>query len=269
VSTYVAGLPMYDWPEVRAEVDALWSAIALRLVDAGIDAPAALTRFDRFEDLWTEPGLLIGETCGYNVATNLDGRVDVLGVLDHGVEGVAPGEYRSIIVARADDPAAGLAAFRDRTVAVNGVESWSGYASLVCEVAPLAVDGRFFGNLTVTGSHRASIVAVADGAADVAAIDAVAWQLALTHEPATDDLQVVALTDPVPAPPLVIGWAHQGLAVAVRTAVADAVASLGPEVRGPLDLYGFVERSTAEYRVLPERLAAAAAAGCTGLAGPS
>ena len=89
MSTYVAGLPMYDWPEVRAEVDALWSAIALRLVDAGIDAPAALTRFDRFEDLWTEPGLLIGETCGYNVATNLDGRVDVLGVLDHGVEGVA------------------------------------------------------------------------------------------------------------------------------------------------------------------------------------
>ena len=36
---WVAGLPMYDWPEVRDEVDALWSAIARRLGEAGVDAP--------------------------------------------------------------------------------------------------------------------------------------------------------------------------------------------------------------------------------------
>ncbi|HJL83677.1 MAG TPA: hypothetical protein QGF43_07230, partial [Acidimicrobiales bacterium] len=36
---WVAGLSMYDWPEVRDEVDALWSAIARRLGEAGVDAP--------------------------------------------------------------------------------------------------------------------------------------------------------------------------------------------------------------------------------------
>ena len=35
----VAGLPMYDWPEVRDAVDALWSAIVERLRANGIEAP--------------------------------------------------------------------------------------------------------------------------------------------------------------------------------------------------------------------------------------
>jgi hypothetical protein len=74
---------MYDWPEVRDEVDALWSAIGARLSDAGVDAPDALTRTDRFDDLWTHPGLLVGQACGLNVAEGLRGRVEVLGALGY------------------------------------------------------------------------------------------------------------------------------------------------------------------------------------------
>ena len=63
----VAGLPMYDWPEVHDAVDAVWAAIGGRLRDAGIDAPEGVWRPDRSEDLWTHPDLLIVETCGYQV----------------------------------------------------------------------------------------------------------------------------------------------------------------------------------------------------------
>jgi len=264
VNTYVASLSMYDWPEVRDEVDALWSAIGARLSDAGVDAPEALTRTDRFDDLWTHPGLLVGQACGLNVAEGLVGRVEVLGALDYGVEGCEPGDYRSVLVCRAGDaPDAGgdLADFRGRRVAFNGRTSWSGHGSLMATVAPLAEAGRFFGECHETGTHRDSIRLVAGGGADVAAIDAVAWHLALDHELAVDELRVFGHTDPTPAPPLITGWAHGHLVATVNEAVAAAVAGLGPEVRRPLDLYGYRVRPAADYQVIADRLAAAVAAG--------
>ena len=42
-------------------------------------------------------------------------------------------------------------------------------------------------------------------------------------------------------------------------AIGAAVASLGPDVRRPLDLYGFVERTTGDYQVLADLLDLAAA----------
>ena len=143
---------MYDWPEVHGAVDALWAAIYWGLRDAGIDAPEGVWRPDRPEDLWTHPDLLIGEICGYQIVNELRGRVEVLGVLDRGVDGCEPGDYRSVLVCRDDDPAVGLEDFRDRTVAVNDHRSQSGYGALVHEVAPLAVDGRFFDSEVTTGS---------------------------------------------------------------------------------------------------------------------
>jgi hypothetical protein len=37
MSTFIAALPMYDWPEVRPETDAEWAAIRDRLRKEGID----------------------------------------------------------------------------------------------------------------------------------------------------------------------------------------------------------------------------------------
>ena len=162
MSPYVAGLPMYDWPEVRDEVDALWTAVSIRLCDAGIEAPARLWRTEHKEDLWDHPELLVGECCGLSVVTTHHGRVEVLGALDRGIEGCGPGEYRSVLVCRAADPAADLTAFRGRPVAINEPDSQSGTGVLITGVAPLASAGRFFGEIVETGSHRASVRAVAE-----------------------------------------------------------------------------------------------------------
>ena len=247
---------MYDWPEVHGAVDALWAAIYWGLRDAGIDAPEGVWRPDRPEDLWTHPDLLIGEICGYQIVNELRGRVEVLGVLDRGVDGCEPGDYRSVLVCRDDDSAVGLEDFRDRTVAVNGHRSQSGYGALVHEVAPLAVDGRFFDSEVTTGSHRGSMRAVADGRADVAAIDEVSWRLGLDHEPVVDRLRIVAWTEPTPGVPLVTSWTNAGLRDRLNDAISTAVADLDVKVREPLHLYGYRPRPTSDYEVIAERQAA-------------
>ena len=47
-------LPMYDWPEARAEVDAQWSRIRGALWEQGVEAPAHLVR--RNADMPAVPG---------------------------------------------------------------------------------------------------------------------------------------------------------------------------------------------------------------------
>ena len=257
----VAGLPMYDWPEVRDTVDALWSAIVERLQANGIEAPDRVWRPTRSEELWAHPDLLVGETCGWQVVDELRGRIEVLGVLDRGVDGCEPGDYRSVVVCRNDDAINALEDLRGRMVAINGDRSQSGYGALLALFAPLAVSGRFFDTVVTSGSHRASLRAVAEGRADLTVVDEVCWRLGLDHEPAVDSLQIVAWTDPTPGLPLVTGWASAGLRDVLNEAISGAVAGLDVAVREPLHLYGYRIRPTSDYRVIADRLAAAAAVG--------
>ena len=256
MSSPVAGLPMYDWPEVRGPIDALWVAIADRLRPLGVDAPNHLWRPDDPYQLWTSPDLLVSDICGFPVAAGLRGRVEVLGALDHGVEGCPFGDYRSVLICRVDDPAEGLDGFARRRAVVNGADSHSGYGSLVATVAPLAGSGAFFEAVVASGSHRESIRAVAEGRADLGVVDDVSWRLGLDHEPGTDALRVLSVTKPAPAPPLVTGWSNVGLRDRLNEAISDAVNSLDVSVREPLHLYGYLVRPTSDYDVIAEDLAA-------------
>ncbi|MBD9446543.1 hypothetical protein [Rhizobium sp. RHZ01] len=51
----IAALPMYDWPEVRAETDAQWEQLRDELLFRGIDAPERLARTRK--DLPSNPEL--------------------------------------------------------------------------------------------------------------------------------------------------------------------------------------------------------------------
>ncbi|MFN3549646.1 MAG: PhnD/SsuA/transferrin family substrate-binding protein [Mesorhizobium sp.] len=134
----IAALPMYDWPEARAEVDAQWAAMRDRLRAAGIDAPDALCRRNAdmpavpggirdldgrllapdpatlppdeldLPTLWRHPDLLLAQTCwGPMNATFLRHRVLVVGQPDYSdVPGGAEVSYSSAILMRADDPGA-------------------------------------------------------------------------------------------------------------------------------------------------------------------
>jgi ABC-type phosphate/phosphonate transport system substrate-binding protein len=80
-----------------------------------------------------------------------------------------------------------------------------------------------------TGGHRTSIVAVANGQADVSAIDAVSFELARDCEPkALASLQIIHTTSSSPGTPMITARKHESLVPAMRRAFADAVATLDP-----------------------------------------
>jgi len=103
MSEWIAALPMYDWPERRAEVDAEWAAIRDRLRAAGIDAPEALTRADDLHAQWRSPNLLIGQTCWGPMDCGIADHVQVLAHPSYdGIEGGQGEFYSSAVVVRRD-----------------------------------------------------------------------------------------------------------------------------------------------------------------------
>jgi ABC-type phosphate/phosphonate transport system substrate-binding protein len=253
----VAALPMYDWPEVRAATDRLWAALRDALRAEGVAAPEALDRAAGLVAGWTDPGLVLGQTCGLPLVRDLAGRVAVVGALDYGVPGCPPGWYRSAVVVRAGDPRLDLAGFRGARLAINGRDSQSGWGAILHHAAPLALDGGFFGAVVASGAHAESVGMVAGGAADIAAIDMVSWRLARAFRPEAAALRVLMLTDPTPGLPLI---AAPGTDVARHArAVGAGIAGLDQATRAALGIRGFAPLGAGDYALVAERLEAAEA----------
>ncbi len=174
---FVAALPMYDFPWTADAQDALWRALATRLRAAGIDAPGALERGRSLEDIWRDPRLLFGQTCGYPYVTGLADRVALLASPCYAFEGCEGAHHCSFLVARRDDAGKALADFRGARAAVNGVRSNTGMNLFRAAVARVAGGEPFFASVVLTGSHAGSLAAVAEGRADIAAIDCVSFAL--------------------------------------------------------------------------------------------
>jgi ABC-type phosphate/phosphonate transport system substrate-binding protein len=248
---------MYDLPAVRWANDALWAALADALQAAGIPAPPALDRRPDHAAVWTESGLLLSQTCGYPYATRLRGRVRLVATPVYRAEGCEGARYRSVLLVREDDPARKLDELRGRRVAVNAADSQSGHNALRAAVAPLATAGRFFASVVVTGAHSDSMRVVAEGRADLCAVDCVTWALIRHHEPTTaDGLRSLGWTAAVPGLPLVT--ASEGPVAALREALYTVLAAayLAP-ARAALLLEGceLVEDSAYEAILAQERTA--------------
>lgn len=206
----IAALPMYDWPEERAAVDAWYADLRARVPEL----PETLTRDRAPDDLWHDPALVFGQTCWGPMLLGLSDHVRVLAQPDYSdVEGGRGPWYRSALVSRGravegsglpPPPRPGaqlppLAVMRP-ILAVNSGESMSGWMAL-------AEDGgdprAWINQIVETGSHRESLRAVAEGRAELAAIDCRSWALALKHEPCTRGLVVIGWTAERPGLPFV------------------------------------------------------------------
>jgi len=247
---------MYDLPELREATDALWSAIAALLDAAGTrGAPPRLERGMLPTEVWRDEGLLLGQTCGYPLVTDLDDRVRVVATPLYRAEGCVDSRYRSAVLVPMGGDVATVAELAASRVAVNALDSHSGMNALRALVAPHSNDGRFFAERLVTGSHRASIGALREGHADVAAIDAVALALLRDVAPAElEGLEVLAWTDAAPCLPYVTtGRASDGDVLRLRHALFEvaADASLAP-VRDRLRIEGFSPADRGAYDVIAE-----------------
>ena len=201
----IASLAMYDLPEVEAATDAWWAGLAQAMRREGIeDVPVALSRGDDARRAWRAPDLLFSQTCGYPLTHEFAGRLRVVATPCYACPGCAGPRYRSFLLVRADDSAAGLADLRDRIAAVNGTNSQSGYSALRGEIAPLAHSGKFFSEVIVSGGHANSMALVAEGRADVCAVDCVTHALLSRHRPAAvAGLRVLGETAGAPGLPYV------------------------------------------------------------------
>ena len=242
-------LPMYL--SKRQAVASLWDVLHTRLQQAACaDVPRAL---DWPEDLlahWRDPQLLLGQTCGYPLTHALAGAVQLVGVFRYNAPGCDGIFCRSQLVARTEDAGRSLADFRGLRVAFNSDDSQSGSNALRAAVAPLARNSRFFGEVIATGGHAASMAAVQQGRADIAAIDCVTLDGLRRNMPQTAaGLSTIGQTQAYPGLPLITGQSTSAadlralqavLAALVRDpAAADALAALG--ITGfqtlPLDTY--------------------------------
>ncbi len=243
----VASLGMYDFGAAVSANDRLWVLLRDRLCAVGIDAPEALTRGpDAYWPAWEARNLLLSQTCGYPFRSRLAGRVAYVGTPDYGVKGCAPGYYRSVFVVRGDDPRAALTDFDGAGFAYNEALSQSGWAAPQTHAAKL---GLRLPPVVQTGGHRLSAEAVAEGRADIAALDAVTWALLQGHDPKARNLRVVAMTDPTPGLPYIT--ALDGPSDLLHAAMAEAIAALPPEDRATLRLRGIVRIAQADYLAVP------------------
>lgn len=226
MSRGVASLAMYDHPAQRAANDRIWAELSRRLRARGIAAPAMLDRTRPVETIWRDPALLLAQACGYPLVSQPDLALRVVGVPVYAAPDCSDGAHVSYLVTRAGNPQDRLAEYRGGRAAINARHSNSGYNLLRATIAPLAVDGRFFGAVIETGSHRASLAALAERRADLAAIDAVTYAAVQRFEPAvTARLRVLAKTAKSPALPFVTARATPLETVAaLRIALAEIIA---------------------------------------------
>jgi ABC-type phosphate/phosphonate transport system substrate-binding protein len=257
----VASLAMYDAPPLDAANDALWATIAARLPGA----PARLARGRPLEAIWTDPGLLLAQTCGWPLLTRLAGRVQVVATPCYALPGCAGPMHRAFIVVREADAAASLADLRGRRLALNAWDSNTGMNLLRAAIAPLAREGRFFGAIEVTGAHAASLRAVATEKADAASVDCVTFGLAQRHRPdLVAGLRVLAHTPASPGLPLITrGSANAAELAALRAALR---AALGSTAADTLGLVGFAMLPLAAYETLRAMAAEASRRGYAALA---
>ena len=243
MSAFIAALPMYDWPEARAEIDAQWAALRDALRARDVEAPDNLVRSNAdmppvpggildasgaviapdpatlppegldLNALWLHPRLLLAQTCWGPMELGLARHVQVVGQPDYSAfEGGADELYSSVIVmarkavvdavgCRAEpvaprDGAARLplALLRGRRLVYNGDDSMSGILALGRDLQAQGESLDIFAERGVSGGHRASIVAIAEGRADVAALDCRSWHLAQRFEPAAREVAIVGWT---------------------------------------------------------------------------
>ena len=242
----IASLPMYDRPETAAANDRLWSGIARVLRQRGIDAPEALDRDTGLWEAWQSPDLLLSQTCGLPYRTRLHATVALVATPVCALDGVPPGYYQSVLVARRDDPRRRLSDFAGATLACNDTLSQSGWAAPMTEAA---ATGITLGPTLITGAHRQSAAAVADGRADIAAIDALTWAMIRRWDPCAAMLREIGTTAPTPALPWITG--RPDLVPALAEALDQGVAALSADDRAMLGITGTIRLGREAYLAVP------------------
>ena len=224
---------------LAAAATALSPAVSVRIAD---DYGPSLDAF------WSDDRLLLSQTCGYPLTHALAGKVQLVATPEFDVSGCTGADYSSVFIVRADEAHASLADYRGRRAALNNTDSNSGMNVFRHAVAPLAENGRFFSSVVTTGSHRASMEAVASGLVDLASIDCVTFAFARDALPElTSRLRVIGYSTPTPGLPLITSRQLSAPALEHLRSALDETAGEHPALMRRLKIRSFVRRPLAHY----------------------
>lgn len=209
MTRYRAALPMYDLPEIRDETDALWQDILNGLHTRGADVLVDFYRPKTEEEtdaVLRHPRLLFSQTCWGPISCGVAPELHILAQPDFSpfAGGLGP-LYRSAIIAtgrgtNVSPPTSGeasvpLDAVVGKRLAFNDRVSLSGYLSITADVTTLTGDRKAFYSKGIhSGSHRHSVQMVANGTADIAAIDCRTWDLVQRFDEAAKQVRVIGWT---------------------------------------------------------------------------
>ncbi|OIN44915.1 phosphate ABC transporter substrate-binding protein [Pseudomonas azotoformans] len=247
MSEHYAELLMYVAPEPVRQASQQWLArilehLGLRRLNADrLDLPG----------LWLAPELLVTQTCGYPLMTQLRGKVRVIGRPRYELPHSSQGEHCSLLLTRDDNPRHRLADFHNSRGVINGHDSNSGMNLLRERLAPLQRDGRFFASVGISGAHRESLRWLREDRADLAAIDSVTYDYLARFAPQeVAGLRIVTRSAPSPTLPYIgpLGLSDEQV-VQIRRAMNQALQDL-PEVAETLGLHEVLPANESDYAVL-------------------
>ncbi len=244
---------MYDWPEVRGATAELEDALQRALTGVlglSLEDIAPWPEEMDLESMWLHPGLLLSQTCGYPLTHALTGKVAVVGVPHYDTPGCHGPEYCSQIVVHRNSDCRTIEDLRGKRAVYNGNDSQSGMNAFRHAVARIAGGKPFFESATVSGSHLASLKAVAGGTVDVASVDAVCWQLAVRELPdLAGQLKPIARTASVPGLPFVTSllFSDRDRELILQTVTAVLSAPETHKSRERLGIRGFSSMSPGAY----------------------
>ena len=233
----IASLAMYPFKPLRPAFERLWDEVRSRLSFA---APALDWETDP-DEASKRDDLLLGQTCGWPLVTELATLVRVIGTFDCTVDDAVDGTYRSVLVSHLDSDLEDILHRPDLRVAVNAAHSLSGWISL--QSVALA-HGVALDDVEWTGAHVRSVEALREGRCHLAAIDAVSWSLL-----DQGDLRVVGQCPRIPCPPLVTsGSSSPAVIHELRDALAGAVGDPSMAATcSTLKIRGFLSRDMEDY----------------------
>ncbi|SFQ52400.1 phosphonate transport system substrate-binding protein [Variovorax sp. OK605] len=158
--------------------------------------------------------------------------------------------YRSVIIARKDSGLAKPADLKGRTFAFVDPTSASGHLFPKAGLLQAGNDpDTFFGRVIFSGSHDASILAVANKKVDAAAVaDRILASAIAKGQVKADELEIVWSSSPIPESPMV--W-RKDLDPALKAKIAKALANVKDLPWGDQGvLNGFQPTSDAAYDVV-------------------
>jgi ABC-type phosphate/phosphonate transport system substrate-binding protein len=235
---------MYPFDSVAWAWDALWGGVHRRAPWT----PSTLTRSGDVHAGWSDPDWIVTHVCGLPYAARHRDRLEVLGAFALSIPDATPdARYRSVLLSPHDRTVSELTSSETHAVA-NSADSLSGWASLLN--ATVGPTGVWPGSVTFTSAHYQSVRMLAEGQADLAAIDA--WSLALIRQEQPDLLDRLFQVGHGPLVPTPAITARATLGderiKELREAFADALAEPElDEAKSALHITGFVRLTLSDY----------------------